>query len=63
MVILDITMEGTVSQIFYLGPSFCFILACNRISLIPFNSLQSQLLFDILCFKIDQVAMKLSTKT
>ena len=38
-----------------------FILACNRISLIPFNSLQYQLLFDVLCFKMDQVAMKVST--
>ena len=40
-----------------------FILACNSISLIPFNSLQSQLLFDVLCFKMDQIAMKLSTET
>ena len=42
-----------------------FILACNSKSLIPFNSSQSQLLFDagLLCFKIDQVVMELSTKT
>ena len=25
VVVLGITMEGTVSQIFYLGPSFCFM--------------------------------------
>ena len=36
-----------------------FILVCNRISLIPFNNVQSQLL---LCFKMDQVLMELSTK-
>ena len=40
-----------------------FILGCNSISQIPFNSLQSQLLFDVLCFKMDQVVMKLSAKT
>ena len=37
-----------------------FIPGCNSISQIPFNSLQSHLLFDVLCFKIDQVVMKLS---
>ena len=36
-----------------------FILGCNSISLISFNSLQYQLL---LCFKMDQVVMKLSAK-
>ena len=40
-----------------------FIPACNSISLIPFNGSQSQLLFDVLGLKMDQVAMKLSTKT
>ena len=25
VVVLDIIKEGTVSQIFYLGPSFCFM--------------------------------------
>ena len=25
VVVLGITLEGTVSQIFYLGPSFCFM--------------------------------------
>ena len=39
------------------------ILACSIISIIPFNGLHSQLSFDVLCFKIDQVVMKLSTKT
>ena len=39
------------------------ILACNSISLIPFNSLESQLLFDVLCFNMDQVVMELSTRT
>ena len=39
------------------------ILRCNSISLIPFNSLQPQLLFDVLYFKMDQIAMKLSIKT
>ena len=39
---------------------FSFILACNSISLqlILFDSLQSQLLFDVLCFKMDHVVMK-----
>ena len=32
-----------------------FILACKSIPLISFNSLQPQLLFDVLCFKMDQV--------
>ena len=40
-----------------------FILGCNSISLIPFNSLQYQLLFDVSCFKMDPVVMKLSAKT
>ena len=42
-----------------------FILACSStcISLIPFNSLQSQLVFDVSCFIMDQVVMKLSTTT
>ena len=39
------------------------ILACNIISIIHFNGLQSQLSFEVLCFKIDHVVMKLSTKT
>ena len=25
VLVLSITMEGTVSQIFYVGPSFCFM--------------------------------------
>ena len=25
MVVFDIIMEGTLSQIFYLGPGFCFM--------------------------------------
>ena len=39
-----------------------FILACNSISLMSFNSVQSRLLFDVLYFEMDQAAMKLSTK-
>ena len=40
-----------------------FILGCNSISLIPVNSLRSQLLFDVSCFNMDQVVIKLSAKT
>ena len=39
-----------------------FTFVCNSISLIPFNSIQSQLLFDESCHKIDQVIRELSIK-
>ena len=39
------------------------ILACNIISLISFDKLESQLLFDVLCIKMDQEVLEISTKT
>ena len=39
------------------------ILVCNSKSLISFNSLQSQLVFDVLCIRMDQVVIEISTKT
>ena len=38
------------------------IIVCNNQSLISYNSLQSPFLFDVLCIKIDQVVMELTTK-
>ena len=54
-----------LSKIVFLNVCFDipFILACNSISLIPFNRLQSQLSIDVLSFRMDQVDMKLTTKT
>ena len=45
---------------FFDSPS---LIVCNSKSLMSFNSLQSQLLFDVLCLKMDQIVMELSAKT
>ena len=54
-----------VKKIYFLTYTFdiSFILGCNSISLMPFNSSQSQLLFDVLYIKMDQVVMELSATT
>ena len=56
-------MFKNILSIFTYYFDISLILACNSILLIPFNSLQAQLLFNGLCFKMDQTVMKLSTKT
>ena len=38
------------------------IIVHNRISLISCNSLRSQLSFDVLCFKMDNIVLEISTK-
>ena len=39
------------------------VIVGNTVSLIHYNSLQSQLLFDALYYKIDQLVIELSIKT